>query len=396
MNSELIQEKVNQAVQILNEKEIDLWLTFTRETSLGGDPILPVIYGDSGLTWPSALLICRSGERIIILGHFEAENARLTGAYSQVVPYHRGIREVLREHLQAIDPRQIAINVSLNDPISDGLTHGLYQTLLDILSGTPYAERLIPAEKIIPALIGRKTPGEVERIRAAVDETEAIFAETYDYASRGMTEIKIGEWMKSRVAACGLELGWGAEGCPAVNAGPDSPVGHAGPTALKVQSGQLLHFDFGVKKDGFCSDIQRMMYFLAPGETQPPEIVRQGFEIVARAVQASAKLIRPGARGVEVDAAARSTITNAGYPEYQYATGHPLGRHAHDGGGLLGPLWERYGDLGNLPLEAGQVYTIEPGLMIPGYGYIGLEEDVLVTENGVEFLTQPQTALVVR
>jgi hypothetical protein len=74
----LILEKVNQAVQILNEKDTDLWLTFTRETSLGGDPILPVIYGESGLTWPSAVLISRSGERAVILGHFEAENARLT------------------------------------------------------------------------------------------------------------------------------------------------------------------------------------------------------------------------------------------------------------------------------------------------------------------------------
>src|SRR5664279_4454647 len=83
----LILEKMNQAVAILNEKDIDLWLTFTRETSLGGDPIVPVIYGDGGLTWPSAILIHRNGERIIILGHFEAEIARATGAYTQVIPY---------------------------------------------------------------------------------------------------------------------------------------------------------------------------------------------------------------------------------------------------------------------------------------------------------------------
>jgi len=105
--SNLILEKVNQAVQILNEKDIDLWLTFTRETSLGGDPILPVIYGSSGLTWPSAVLIARSGERIVILGHFEAENARLTGAFSKVIPYDRGIREILRQVVARLNPRQM-------------------------------------------------------------------------------------------------------------------------------------------------------------------------------------------------------------------------------------------------------------------------------------------------
>jgi Xaa-Pro aminopeptidase len=151
-----------------------------------------------------------------------------------------------------------------------------------------------------------------------------------------------------------------------------------------------------VRKDGFCSDVQRVMYFLAPGETRPPQAVQRAFDTVVLAVQTAAKAMQPGVPGTQIDAAARAVIISAGYPEYLYATGHQLGRHAHDGGGLLGPLWERYGSAPTLPLEVGQVFTIEPGVMAPGYGYVGLEEDVLVTAEGAEFLTRPQAELIVR
>jgi Xaa-Pro aminopeptidase len=161
-----------------------------------------------------------------------------------------------------------------------------------------------------------------------------------------------------------------------------------------IEPGHLLHFDFGVKQDGYCADIQRMVYFLKPGETEPPEPVMRGFRTVLKSIQAAFDALQPGLSGLEVDKIARSVVTKAGYPEYKYATGHQLGQLAHDGGGLLGPAWARYGKNPFMPIEAGQVYTIEPGLMVPGFGYIGIEEDVLVTEDGGQYLSPPQTELI--
>lgn len=395
MTDELVIQKVNQAVGVLQEKQVDAWMTFVRETSASEDPVLPLIYG-RGLTWQSALIITRQGQKIAILGSLEAGTARSIGAYDEVITYDKSIRDILRQTIERLDPGQIAVNYSLNDPHADGLGRGLWKVLRDYLDDTPYRKRFISAEEIIAAVRGRKTPEEIRRVKAAVETTRQIFERTFAYAKTGMTEREIAAFMHRRLDEHWVTPGWNPESCPAVNSGPDSEVGHASPSDIRIEPGHLLHFDFGVHQDGYTSDIQRMMYFLRPGETEPPEPVRSGFDTVRRAVLAAFKAIKPGVTGNEVDQAARSVVTGAGYPEYMYGTGHHLGRTVHDGAGMLGPAWEKYGKTPFYPLEAGQIYTIEPGLAVPGYGYIGLEEDIVVTADGAEWLGEPQTTLVVK
>ena len=393
--STLIQEKVQQAVSILKEKNIDLWLTFVRETSAVQDPVLPLIYGAT-LTWPSALLITRTGETIAILGNLEAETARLSGAYQEVVGYDRSIQPELLRILQRLNPGQIAVNTSLNDPTADGLTHGMYQQLKDYLAPTPFLERLTSAETVIAALRGRKTPTEIARIRKAVQTTEKIYRQTFETLQPGMTEKQFSQFMHAQVIKMGVTEAWDYEDCPAVNSGPESQVGHAGPTEILLERGHLLHFDFGVKQDEYCSDIQRMVYLLRPGETKAPDPVQHAFQTVVHAIQSAIEAMRPGMLGSEIDYIARRVVTHAGYPEYMYGTGHGLGRAAHDGGGILGPHWEKYGNLPDQKLEPGQVYTVEPGVAVPGYGYVGLEEDVLVTETGAELMSAGQKELILK
>jgi Xaa-Pro aminopeptidase len=394
--SPLVHEKVLQAIGILQELNIDLWLTFVRETVSGGDPVMPVIFGPGDLTWQSALLLTKTGERVAIVGRFDAEAVERAGIYTTVVPYDQTIRPHLLEVLERLSPDQIALNYSCDDVEADGLRHGMYQTLVGYLEGTPFAGRLVSAEKIIRALRGRKTAGELARITAAVDTTNKIYQRTFDFMQPGMTERQVGAFMHELLAEYGVGPAWNPAGCPAVNTGPDSPVGHSGPTDLRIEPGHLVHFDFGVQQDGYCSDIQRMVYFLRSDERTPLDEVKRAFRTVLHAIQVAVGEMKPGVPGKAVDAAARQIILEAGYPEYMHATGHHLGRRAHDGGGILGPAWERYGETPNYPLEAGQVYAVELGVPVPGYGYIGLEENVRVGEQWTEFIGTPQLDLVVR
>jgi Xaa-Pro aminopeptidase len=389
---EIIREKLDQAVGVVQEKEIDLWLTFVRETTQGRDPCLDLLLGFD-LTWTSALMVSHTGERVAIVGRFDVDNVERVGGYTTVVGYDQSVRELLLEHLARLNPRRVAVNFSESDPAADGLTHGMFRVLGKILDGTEYGNRLVSAEEVIGALRGRKSPAEGAHIKAAVQAAEAIFRRAGQLIRPGVTEREVARWFHDGASEQGLELAWGAGYCPVVTAGPDSPFGHAMPGDFTVQRGHLLQVDFGVRKEGFVSDLQRTWYVLDQGETAPPAEVSAGWEAARQALEAGRAALRPGARGWEVDQAARETLTQAGYPEYMHAFGHHIGRSAHDGATVLGPRWERYGTSVDGVIEAGNVFAIELGVQVPGRGYIGCEEDVRVTPQGAEYLSDPQTEL---
>ncbi len=389
---ELVSEKLRQAVDILAEKDIDLWLTFVRETSQVSDPVLKLILGFD-LTWQSALMISKTGECIAIVGHFDADNVRRVGGYDTVLGYHQSMREPLLEVLGRLDPRSIAINYSENDPAADGLTHGMFGLLFRHLANTPYATRLISAEDVIGALRGRKSRSELARIRQAIATTEQILEELNARLTPGQTERQLSAWVRQRVEELSLDFAWEPEYCPTLTAGPDSPYGHTMPGEWQTRRGQTLQIDFGVQERGFVADLQRTWYFLDEAETKPPDEVQRAFDAVRAAIEAGRAALRPGVVGWEVDAAGRNTITEWGYPEYQHALGHQIGRSAHDGSTILGPRWERYQRTPYGIVEEGNAFTLELGVYVPGRGFIGLEEDVLVTASGCEYLSTPQTEL---
>ncbi len=391
--AEIVREKLAQAPPLLADHDLDLWLVFVRETSLTRDPALELIY-PYDVTWQSAFLIPRSGQAIAIVGRYDADNVERLEAYSDVIGYDESIRPALVEALARLQPASLAVNTSQNDPAADGLTSGMRQLLESILSEAGIeAGRMVPAEAFLASLRGRKSSSEVALIRQAIETTEQLYDEVGERIRPGVSERELADYLHGRLRELGLGTAWDWNMNPLVNTGPESQIGHAAPSDLRIEPGHLVHFDFGIRQDGFCSDLQRMWYVLEPGARAPPESALRVWEGVRAALVAGAAALRPGNQGWQVDEIARTTLREHGLPDYKHAFGHHIGRVAHDGATVLGPRWDRYGQTPYGRVEAGNVFAVELGAPVEGRGWVYLEENVLVTEEGIEWLSEPQTEL---
>ncbi len=389
MSNDILKEKINQAVEILKEKNIDMWLTFVRESSNMRDPVLDMISGIN-FTWQSALIINKDGGTTCILGSMEESNIKSKNLYKNIIGYTESIRKVFVDYIKSKNPKQIAVNFSLNSDLADGLTHGMYLILLDYLKDTGFDEKLISSEEIIAALKGRKTETELQIMQDAVDETLKIFDRVTDFIKPGKTELDVSDFIKKIVIEKGFELAWDEDHCPAVFTGPEAGDPHSGPTNRKIEKGHMVNIDFGISYKGYCSDLQRTWYVLKDGETEAPAEVTKGFNIIRDSIQKVADALKPGVTGLEMDTIARSYIVEQGYEEYPHGLGHQVGKAVHDGGAGLFPRWEKYGNTPFMKIEESQIFTIEPRLKVDGYGTSTLEEEVCVTKNGCNFISKPQ------
>ena len=385
----MIREKINQAIEILKEENIDCWLTFVRETSTIPDPAMDLIVG-SGVTWHSAFILTARGDTLAIVGSLDKANQEALGHYPKIIGYLESVEKDLINILKEINPNKIAINYSLNTATADGLSHGLYLQLMTYLKNTPYSNKIVSSEPILNKLRGRKSDTEINRVKNSIEVTLEMFDQVGGFITAGKSEKDVARFLLDLVEKRGIGLAWDPDHCPAVFTGPDTAGAHAGPTDREVQPGHVLNIDFGVKINGYCSDLQRSWYILRDGEANAPEEVKKGFQVILDSISMAADAIKPGKTGFEIDSIARNHIVSQGYEEYPHGLGHQIGREAHDGGALLGPKWERYGSLPDIQLEKNQLFTIEPRLAIKDYGIATVEEIVVITDDGCEFLSDRQ------
>jgi len=388
MDPVIQKDKLGLAIQELSKLDIDLWLVLTREDNL--DPISEDI-GANSVVGQSAFLFTKEGEKIAIVANFDAEGIRTTHIYDDIFAYEKeGFTPLLQKEVARIDPKTIALDISEDEPICDGLTVGFRNILERALPS--YSNRFVSAEDVIMTMRSIKNDEEIARTRKAVDITVKILEEVADFTKLGMSEINIANFVKERMAELNVGPAWPKEICPSVTIG-SHPAGHLGPQdQYKLERGDLMRLDFGVKYKEYCADVQRVYFALEHGESSPPKRLCHMFVTASAALDAGLAILKPGARGIDVDTAARKVVLDAGYPEYIHAYGHSLGRATHGVGPLLGPHWPgRYArSKVYRVIQEHQIFTAEPSVAFEGVGWINLEDDVVVRENGVERLSGPQ------
>lgn len=382
--------------RIMAEQNVDLWLTFTRENV--PDPILPV-FGVPHIVARAAFLFARSGgafKKTAIAASYDVDPIKKTGLFDEVTPYMaEGIKPALKKAVESLAPKTIAVNVSRDVTIADGLTQGMRNYLEEAL-GPATTKKFAPAERLIVSLLGRKLPQEIAALETAVVTSQRIVAEalTSDRVRPGVTtERVLADWMAARAREQAHELAF-----ESVVVGPAR--GHSEPTDRVIERGDTIRIDWGASYQGYCADIQRMAYVLKPGEKDAPAWLKTLFAATLKANRAGVAALKPGNTGHDVDRAARGSLVADGYDEYPHGTGHAIGLKVHDVGPMLGPDWkERYGDPVFFKIETDQVFAVEPLIYVkpPELGYdfhTGIEEDVVVSKDGPRYIGTPQTELI--
>jgi Xaa-Pro aminopeptidase len=226
--------------------------------------------------------------------------------------------------------------------------------------------------------------------------TEQLELEAYAMIEPGVTtDADVAAFLDRRMAELGVGEAWAPDQNPNVNSGPDR--GHSHSTDKVILPGDVIQTDFGIRvHDTWVTDIQRFAYVLREGETEAPPEMQERWERAKEGSRAAFGAMRPGATGWDVDRAQRSLLESNGSIPIIWSTGHPVGYWAHDLGPRLG------GSNGGRPAEGDAARTLVAGQTFAFDGFFGweredgttktisVEEMVVITESGAEWLIAPQ------
>ncbi|HUF06938.1 MAG TPA: Xaa-Pro peptidase family protein [Candidatus Binatia bacterium] len=318
--------------------------------------------------WSGTLLVTRAASLILADSRY-TEQARVEAPGWDLVettgPMHGELPPILLEHGISALGLEAAV-----------VSHADWAALAE---AAPGAELHAIDEKLVPLRI-LKTPDEVAAIGRACALGDACFAHLVDVIRVGMTERHVAWELETFFRTNGAE---GLAFDTIVLAGPRAAMPHGRPSDAAVERGNVLLIDFGCTVDGYRSDMTRTAFV---GEV--PDEIRVYHDAVREAQQAAIDAIAVGANGQELDAIARRRIEGAGVEPYGHGLGHGIGLETHEPPRLRKS--EAY------TLEAGMVFSVEPGIYLPGVTGIRIEDIVALELTGPRLLTtSPREPLVV-
>jgi Xaa-Pro dipeptidase len=308
-----------------------------------------------------ALIIPQQGETTIIAPSFEVERVeRAIGADGRVLGWEedQSPHQLVADALKSIGGGRIGIEPSTR--------YGIVSRLHEAMPGFEFVD----ATDLFTQLRITKSEPELALIRRAISITQRAIAATFASLEIGMTERDVAGGLSDQMARDG------ARGGGLVQFGPSSALPHGGPGVSALERRTPVLIDAGCRVHGYTSDITRMHFF---GDTTVPEY-GEVFNIVLAAQSAAYEAGRPGMECQELDRIARRIIDEAGYgPYFTHRLGHGMGMDGHE------PPYLVEGN--RRKLEPGMVFTIEPGIYLPGRWGVRIEDDFVVRDDGLEPLS---------
>lgn len=311
-----------------------------------------------------ALLLPVNGAPVLVAPSFEVERVRrgshidatVRGWEEQQDPFAL-VRDVLRD-TENSTPSIIV------EPKTD------YWAAMAVARALPGA-KLLDGSSVFEELRLVKSPEEILRMRRAIEITEDAVASTFDRLEPGMRDSDVAKMVAEEHAKRGITGGG------LVQFGPQSALPHGGTLGTKLAPQMVVLIDAGGDFQGYTSDITRTRWF---GDA-PPSRFREVYNLVHSAQDAAMERVRPGVPSQEIDRAARAVITKGGYGQYfTHRLGHGMGMDGHE------PTWMVEGN--TKPLAPGYVFSVEPGIYLPGIWGVRIEDDYMCTATGGELLSR--------
>jgi Xaa-Pro aminopeptidase len=325
--------------------------------------------GDDATSGYSGTLFVTAGEQLILADSRYVEQAQDEAPAWRLHRTSGSFGEELSDLLADYDVLHCGMEAG-------AITHAAWSQVAQLAPGSEL--HMIDEELAVLRII--KTEREIEAIERACALGDRCFKHLLDILRPGMSEGELAWELESFLRANGSE---GLAFEPIVLAGARASMPHGRPSETRIETGNVLLLDFGCQIDGYRSDMTRTVFI---GE--PDDDLRDLYTIVLRAQQAAIDVLQPGVTGVAADAVAREVIVEAGHGDaFGHGLGHGIGLETHEA-----PILRHYAE----PLQAGMVFSLEPGIYLPRRAGIRIEDIVALEQSGPRLLTRsPRELLIV-